>query len=203
MPFMTGHRHMRAARVNPCIGAWIACSAALFLRGARCIAWVSVAQAEFCSAPNGGTLRITGEVSHPIVLHEVVLHEADLAMLSRQTVHVVDDKGAAVTTRVYRWPNCWACDAPLGKQLRGSRMKLYVVVEAADGYRAVFTLAEFNPDFTDRVILLDGPRDGHPLSCEEGPSGSWFPARSVMPVGAGGNRSGHSGSSIRRPQEAR
>src|ERR1700751_877406 len=34
-------------------------------------------------------------------------------------------------------------DVPLGKQLRGPRMKLYVVVEAADGYRAVFALAEF------------------------------------------------------------
>jgi hypothetical protein len=41
---------------------------------------VSVAQ-QSSSAPNGGTSRITGEVSHPIVLHEVVLHEADLAML--------------------------------------------------------------------------------------------------------------------------
>ena len=30
---------------------------------------------------------------------------------------------------------------------------LYLVVEAADGYRAVFALPELDPEFTDRVIL--------------------------------------------------
>jgi hypothetical protein len=44
--------------------------------------------------------------------------------------------------------------APLGTELRGPHMKLYVVVKAADGYEAVFALPEFDPDFTDRVILL-------------------------------------------------
>jgi hypothetical protein len=60
-------------------------------------------------------------------------------------------------------------DVPLGKQLRGPRLKLYVVVEAADGYRAVFALAEFDPDFTDRVILLADRRDDYPLSSKRGP----------------------------------
>ena len=36
-------------------------------------------------------------------------------------------------------------------------------------HRAVFALAEFDPDFTDRVILLADRRDGHPLSSKEGP----------------------------------
>ena len=48
-------------------------------------------------------------------------------------------------------------------------MALYVVVEAADGYRAVFALAELDPAFTDRVILLADRRDGKPLSTREGP----------------------------------
>jgi len=125
---------------------------------------VSAAQ-ESSTAPNDATLRITGKVGHPLVLHE-----ADLATLSRQTVHVVDDKGAAVTYEGVPVAELLRrADAPLGKQLRGSRMKLYFVVEAADGYRAVFALAEFDPDFTDRVILLADRRDGHPLSSKEGP----------------------------------
>jgi len=130
---------------------------------------VSVAQ-QSSSAPNGGTLRITGEVSHLIVLHEVVLHEADLAMLSRQTVHVVDDKGAAVSYEGVPVAELLRrADAPLGKQLRGPRMKLYVVVEAADGYRAVFALAEFDPRFHRPRHVLADRRDGHPLSSKEGP----------------------------------
>jgi hypothetical protein len=47
-------------------------------------------------------------------------------------------------------------------------MRLYVIVEAADGYQAVFA-SEFDPDFTDRVIILADRRDGKPLPPPEGP----------------------------------
>lgn len=58
---------------------------------------------------------------------------------------------------------------PTGKELRGPAMSLYVVVEAADSYRAVFALAELDPGFTDRVIMLADRRDGRPLTAHEGP----------------------------------
>ncbi len=58
---------------------------------------------------------------------------------------------------------------PTGAELRGPGVALYVVVEAADGYRAVFALPELDPAFTDRVILLADRRDGRPLSDREGP----------------------------------
>jgi DMSO/TMAO reductase YedYZ molybdopterin-dependent catalytic subunit len=58
---------------------------------------------------------------------------------------------------------------PLGKELRGKAMALYLVVEAADGYRAVFALPEIDPEFNDRVVLLADRRDGEPLSAREGP----------------------------------
>ena len=58
---------------------------------------------------------------------------------------------------------------PTGKDLRGPAMALYVVAEASDGYRAIFALAELDPAFTDRVILLADRRDGKPLSAREGP----------------------------------
>ncbi len=48
-------------------------------------------------------------------------------------------------------------------------MALYLVVEAADGYRAVFALSELDPAFTDRVILLADRRDGQPISTRDGP----------------------------------
>ena len=48
-------------------------------------------------------------------------------------------------------------------------MALFVVVEAADGYRAVFALAELDPEFTDRVILLADRRDDKPLPGQAGP----------------------------------
>jgi hypothetical protein len=58
---------------------------------------------------------------------------------------------------------------PTGKDLRGRAMALYVVVDAADDYRAVFALAELDGAFSDRVVLLADRRDGKPLSPSVGP----------------------------------
>jgi hypothetical protein len=58
---------------------------------------------------------------------------------------------------------------PAGKELRGKAVALYLVVEAADSYRAVFALPELDPAFAERVILLADRRDGKPLSDHEGP----------------------------------
>jgi DMSO/TMAO reductase YedYZ molybdopterin-dependent catalytic subunit len=44
-----------------------------------------------------------------------------------------------------------------------------LLVEAADGYRAVFALAELDPELTDRVVLLADAKDGQPLPANEGP----------------------------------
>jgi hypothetical protein len=43
-----------------------------------------------------------------------------------------------------------------------------VLVEATDGYRAVFALAELDSELTDRVILLADAKDGQPLPPSEG-----------------------------------
>lgn len=49
------------------------------------------------------------------------------------------------------------------------RLSACLLVEAADGYRAVLALPESDPAFTDRVILLADRADGHPLDNKEGP----------------------------------
>jgi hypothetical protein len=43
------------------------------------------------------------------------------------------------------------------------------LVEAADGYKIVFAIAEFDPAFAVREILLADKRDGKPLDAKEGP----------------------------------
>ncbi|HEY0790384.1 MAG TPA: hypothetical protein VGD78_04900 [Chthoniobacterales bacterium] len=44
-----------------------------------------------------------------------------------------------------------------------------LLVEAADGYRAVFALAELDPTLTSGLVLLADTRDGRPLDSVEGP----------------------------------
>jgi hypothetical protein len=58
---------------------------------------------------------------------------------------------------------------PSGKEVRGKLLSWVVVVDAADGYRAVYALAELDPAFTDDRAFLVDMRDGKPLSSEEGP----------------------------------
>jgi hypothetical protein len=57
---------------------------------------------------------------------------------------------------------------PGGEDLRGEALARFLVVEAADGYRAVFAIPELDPAFTDRVVLLADRRDGRPLDAREG-----------------------------------
>jgi DMSO/TMAO reductase YedYZ molybdopterin-dependent catalytic subunit len=51
----------------------------------------------------------------------------------------------------------------------GATVTMTVLVEATDGYRAAFSLAEIDPEFTDRVILLADTKDSQPLPPREGP----------------------------------
>jgi tungstate transport system substrate-binding protein len=48
-------------------------------------------------------------------------------------------------------------------------LSLCVIVEAADGYRAVFSLAELDAELTGRSVLLADGRDGAALNDVEGP----------------------------------
>lgn len=57
----------------------------------------------------------------------------------------------------------------LGKSVRGERLAEYVIVRAADGYRALFSLAETDPLFRERTLLLCYRKNGRPLPDKEGP----------------------------------
>ncbi len=95
-------------------------------------------------------LTVNGEVEHPLKLSQ-----ADLAKLPHVTVRAKDHDGkdadfeGIALVEILR-----LAGVPAGEQLRGKNLALYLVVEAADGYRAVFALAELDPGFTDRVVLL-------------------------------------------------
>ena len=77
----------------------------------------------------------------------------------------------------------------LGDKMRGPRLTEVLMVEAADGYKVVFALAEIDPVFATREIILADKRDGKPLDAKEGPfrivaPGDKRPARWVRQVTA-------------------
>src|SRR6266481_2673003 len=56
-----------------------------------------------------------------------------------------------------------------GDALRGKVLATYLLVEAADGYQAVYALPEFDPPANDRMILLADRRAGGALPAAAAP----------------------------------
>lgn len=116
-------------------------------------------------AQTAPALRVTGEISN-----HVELSLADVATLPHQNIQVSDEKGApADYSGVPVATILEKAGAPLGKELKGPNMALGVVARAPDGYTVLFSLTEFDPAFSDRVILFVDHRDGKPLDSREGP----------------------------------
>jgi DMSO/TMAO reductase YedYZ molybdopterin-dependent catalytic subunit len=116
------------------------------------------------TAANAPKLSVGGEVSRPLKLTL-----ADLAALPRQSVRAQDHSGKeSLFEGVALGDVLRQAGVKLGQDLRGPAMAHYLVVEASDGYRAVFALPELDSVWTDRVILLVDRRDGQPLGANEG-----------------------------------
>jgi DMSO/TMAO reductase YedYZ molybdopterin-dependent catalytic subunit len=112
-------------------------------------------------------LRVSGAVDKPIELKR-----SDLAAMPRDQFQVPTQNDKSVM-------ETWAgvplieilrkAGAPVDDRLRGRNMAAYVLVIAADGYRAVYALPEIDPKFSpQRRILVADTLDGHPLSGDFG-----------------------------------
>jgi len=125
---------------------------------------VSINSAQTKPAPDY-QLHVGGEVER-----ELTLGPADLAKLSRRSVKAKDHGGAEpIFEGVALVDVLEMAGVKFGEGLRGKNLALYLVVEASDGYRAVFALPELDPAFADRLVLLADRRDGAKLSSAEGP----------------------------------
>jgi len=112
------------------------------------------------------TLALTGEVTQ-----ELHLTAADLKALPRTTLTAMDAhekqthtfEGVALAELLKR------AGLPSGENLRGKSMALCVVASAADGYRAVFSLAELDASIGGVTVLVADTVDGQPIPAGQGP----------------------------------
>jgi DMSO/TMAO reductase YedYZ molybdopterin-dependent catalytic subunit len=123
------------------------------------------APARVTSGPTEFT--IGGAVKTPLVITA-----ADMKTLPRKTIRVVNSHNSG-TAEVYEGVPLALLLAkaglPQGEQIRGPWMTAYVLVEAADGYRVIFSLAELDSSFLDSEVLVADAMDGSPLGGDEGP----------------------------------
>jgi hypothetical protein len=110
------------------------------------------------------TLVVGGAVKTPLTLTA-----ADLAKMPRTTVTIPEDGTDVHYEGVLLAEILKRAGAPVGAALRGKALASYLLCEAKDGYRVVFALAEFDPDFSDNPIIVADTRDGKPLFESQGP----------------------------------
>jgi hypothetical protein len=111
-------------------------------------------------------LRVSGAVNTSLSLSA-----ADLKKMPRKTISVMNPhekkqetyEGVAVEEILKR------AGVPQGEQMRGSAMASYVLAEAEDGYRVVFSAAELDPGMVDSEVIVADTMDGAPLGAKQGP----------------------------------
>ena len=95
---------------------------------------------------------------------------ADLAKLPQKELKAREHSGDEATYRgVFIASVLKQADVTLGERLRGRMLTNHLIVEASDKYRALFSLPEVDPDWTDNVVLLANSRNGEPLDAAHGP----------------------------------
>jgi hypothetical protein len=132
--------------------------------------WLPLLAALFPALAGGATAQTPPPpVPATAALPRITLSAQSLAGLPRKTLAVVDENGKNVTySGVDLGALLAAGGAPHGEALRGRAVADYVLVRAADGYRAVFALIELDPRFTDKVVLLADRQDGAAIG-KDGP----------------------------------
>jgi hypothetical protein len=98
----------------------------------------------------------------------VRLAPADLAKLTREDVQA-SEHGKPATFSGVSFVAALAAAGVRLDSLHGPRLADVLLVEATDGYRVTFTLAELAPDLGGRAVLLADRRDGAALGADEGP----------------------------------
>jgi DMSO/TMAO reductase YedYZ molybdopterin-dependent catalytic subunit len=110
-------------------------------------------------------VKVSGEVTSPIELKV-----ADLQQFTQIDVERKDRDGNNHTyTGVILADILQKAGTTIGKDLTKKNLAKYVLVEASDGYQVVFSLAELDKGFTDRLIILATKIDGKPLDPRDGP----------------------------------
>jgi DMSO/TMAO reductase YedYZ molybdopterin-dependent catalytic subunit len=104
--------------------------------------------------PADASIKVSGSIGHA-----TTLTAADLTAMPQTSVTASAHDQKGTYTGVALRDILTKAGVPAGADIRGPLLATYVVVTGADGYRAVLALAELDPVFTDKVVLLALKKD--------------------------------------------
>ena len=111
-------------------------------------------------------LQIRGAVSAPLVLTV-----SDLKKMPRKTLTVMNphEKKKETYEGVLLEEILRRAGVPQGEQLKGAALTTYILADAEDNYRVVFSLPELDSGILDSEVIVADTMDGAPLAGEQGP----------------------------------
>ncbi|MFD2201663.1 molybdopterin-binding protein [Shivajiella indica] len=117
------------------------------------------------------TIKFTGEFPNPF----------ELSMEDLKSMPQSEVPGKDKDEKIHRFQGVFLIDLlkkgglEFGTGLKGKNQAQYLLVEAADGYKVIFSLPEIDPEFSGKQIIVAHSRDG--IALEEGVG----PFRFVVP----------------------
>ena len=140
--------------------------AVLFVLLAQAVSELSALPRAHAQTTAGATLKIGGDVSQPLVVSA-----EDLKQMPRKTLSVLNphDKKNEVYEGVLVEELLKRAGVPQGEKLRGAALATYLIFEADDGYRVVFSIAELDSGITDSEVIVADTLDGTALPAKIGP----------------------------------
>ncbi|HTE23719.1 molybdopterin-dependent oxidoreductase [Flavitalea sp.] len=128
-------------------------------------------------------VKVSGEVTK-----QLLLTKEDLSKMARTTAIFKDRDGKDVPySGVAVQHILELAGVTMGKQLRGENLAKYLLIKCSDGYEVVFSLAELDKGFNDKLVILADKSNGADLPIDKGPfriivQGDKVPARSSFQV---------------------
>lgn len=116
------------------------------------------------SGQSAPSFAIAGAVTKPglvTITHLAALPQESVSL--SEEGEAVEYRGALLSAILAR------AGAPAGSAMRGKALTNYVLAEAKDGYRVVFSLGEVDPEFGNARIIVATARNGKPLFDYQGP----------------------------------
>lgn len=141
------------------------------LRALICGAALLVAPLAVLEAQTGAATPAPGSITVVWGGRSSVLTAAELAKLPRREVSLVEEEGEAPVTLsgINLWDVMQKAGTTLAEASGRQRAMIYVRVRGSDGQSALLALAEVDPGYTRRVVLLADHRNGKLLDEFEGP----------------------------------
>jgi DMSO/TMAO reductase YedYZ molybdopterin-dependent catalytic subunit len=111
------------------------------------------------------SVRVEGDVAEPVTIGAEQLR----ALPHREIQAAVHGQDTAQYAGVRLAEVLRLAGVRLGPGRKGAGVAQYVVVRAADGYRAVYAVAELDSAMTDREVWFVDRKNGGALEASEGP----------------------------------